>query len=73
MEEIARSYIIKEALEKLGCTYEDMSKAKEESKENSQECLDDEEMFKQIDSINTGASELVHHPKLQKPLIIIDA
>ena len=65
-----RALIIKDSLEKLGCTVEEIT-VKKEAKEDSPKKQADE--FEDIDRINLGTCELKAQVKKPKPLIIVDA
>lgn len=73
-EELIRSLILKEALEKLGCTYENFKEANKISrsrmKSNSPEKADKEtdEIFSKIDEMDDTDQKAD-----TKPLVVIDA
>ena len=68
-EDLIRAIIIKEALEKIGCTVDRLKSAGERPESKKQKSKD-EEIFDQIDSLNDGIKTSV---TTSKPLIVLDA
>ena len=72
-EDLIRALILKDALDKLGCTYDKMKEKKSKSakkKKEGRSKSEEEDMFSQIDSLNTD--QIVKNVT-SKPLIVMDA